>query len=60
MCRMLTAARDVSMIGQAQRVHNTLESEIAGQWERSKLLISDGERLGQPEEVQWRLESLQK
>jgi hypothetical protein len=60
LCRALAASRDLSAVGRSQEAHKTLEAEMAGQWERSKLLITDGERLGQPEEVNWRLEALQR
>uniref|UniRef100_A0A915MDZ1 Calponin-homology (CH) domain-containing protein n=1 Tax=Meloidogyne javanica TaxID=6303 RepID=A0A915MDZ1_MELJA len=60
LCQSLSTTRDLSNISQSQRAHKSLEAEMAGQWERTKLLIGDGERLNQPEEVHGRLEILQK
>ncbi|KAL3084188.1 hypothetical protein niasHT_039314 [Heterodera trifolii] len=59
-CFALLQLRDLSALRDSQRLHKSLETEMQSQWERTKRLISDGEKLGVPGEVQWRADTLQR
>lgn len=59
-CGVLLQLRDLSALREAQRLRKALEAEMQSQWERTKRLITDGERLGVPDEVQWRVDALQR
>ncbi|KAI3422187.1 hypothetical protein GPALN_012720 [Globodera pallida] len=59
-CGALLQLRDLSALRDSQRLHKSLEAEMQSHWERTKRLISDGERLAMPREVQWRADTLQR